>query len=156
MNPGLFWTVRLVCQELLLWLQKFLISAVFLVVGFSWIQLDEWLLITSILEGLWFTNKQHAICFFFKGYINDLLSMRVWVPMSRLTFGAYLLHPLVIMFFFNAQGNAYHYAENLVVRLVYMSVYGKQRCNVLSNSIHHSNEELNTKSELLCNLLFIG
>lgn len=49
------------------------------------------------------------------GYINDLLSMRVWVPMSRLTFGAYLLHPLVIMFFFNAQGNAYHYAENLVV-----------------------------------------
>ena len=52
-----------------------------------------------------------------KGLVNKFLSWRVWIPLSRLTFGAYLLHPLVIFYFFWSHDNAYHYQDNLMVSM---------------------------------------
>lgn len=34
------------------------------------------------------------------GLLNRLLSWKVWLPLSRLTFGVYLIHPLVLYFQF--------------------------------------------------------
>jgi len=37
-------------------------------------------------------------CFVCTGFINSLLSWSAFVPLSRLTYTAYLLHPLVMSF----------------------------------------------------------
>uniref|UniRef100_A0A7M5UY80 Nose resistant-to-fluoxetine protein N-terminal domain-containing protein n=1 Tax=Clytia hemisphaerica TaxID=252671 RepID=A0A7M5UY80_9CNID len=50
----------------------------------------------------------------FAGVINSFLSWRFWIPLSRLTFGAYLLHPLVIFYFFLVQENPFHYQDNIM------------------------------------------
>ena len=34
--------------------------------------------------------------------INDFLSMKIWVPLSRLTYGVSLVHPIIIDFIFNS------------------------------------------------------
>jgi peptidoglycan/LPS O-acetylase OafA/YrhL len=36
------------------------------------------------------------------GILNQLLSARVWVPLSRLTYACYLLHPFVLEVFFSS------------------------------------------------------
>lgn len=35
----------------------------------------------------------------FGGWVNDILSWRAWLPLSRVTYSAYLLHPIVIYIF---------------------------------------------------------
>lgn len=49
------------------------------------------------------------------GLIDNFLSWRFWIPLSRLTFGAYLLHSLVIMYYYVCQENPYHYQDNIMV-----------------------------------------
>ncbi|XP_066923938.1 nose resistant to fluoxetine protein 6-like isoform X3 [Clytia hemisphaerica] len=49
----------------------------------------------------------------FAGFINTFLSWKCWIPLSRLTFGAYLLHPLVIFYFFLVQENSFHFQNNI-------------------------------------------
>lgn len=36
------------------------------------------------------------------GLVNSILSCRFWIPLSRLTYGAYLLHPVVLYAFFRS------------------------------------------------------
>lgn len=47
------------------------------------------------------------------GLINSFLSWSVWIPLSRLTFGAYLLNPLVLYFDAYNHERSYHYQDNL-------------------------------------------
>jgi len=56
----------------------------------------------------------------FAGVINSFLSWKFWIPLSRLTFGAYLLHPMVIFYFFLVQENPFHYQDNIMA-FVYIS-----------------------------------
>ncbi|XP_030850769.1 nose resistant to fluoxetine protein 6 [Strongylocentrotus purpuratus] len=44
------------------------------------------------------------------GWINDFLSWELWIPMSRLTYSAYLLHPIIIMVYDFNHGNNYFYS----------------------------------------------
>ncbi|XP_041462659.1 nose resistant to fluoxetine protein 6-like isoform X1 [Lytechinus variegatus] len=43
------------------------------------------------------------------GWINDFLSWELWIPMSRLTYSAYLLHPIIISIYnFNFSNNYFY------------------------------------------------
>ena len=46
------------------------------------------------------------------GVINVFLSMKFWIPLSRLTFSAYLIHPVVLtVIFFSSSRQPFHYTD---------------------------------------------
>lgn len=45
------------------------------------------------------------------GAINRFLSMKLWVPLSRLTFCAYLVHPIVVVAVYGADVTPIHYTD---------------------------------------------
>ncbi|XP_066920656.1 nose resistant to fluoxetine protein 6-like [Clytia hemisphaerica] len=49
------------------------------------------------------------------GVINGFLSWKAWIPLSRLTLGAYLLHDNVIGYVLSQQHNLYHYKDSVWV-----------------------------------------
>ena len=51
------------------------------------------------------------------GWVNTFLSMKIWTPLSRLTFNAYLVHPVVVIVVFGSARKAVHYMD------VNMAVY---------------------------------
>ena len=63
----------------------------------------------------------NAFCFLsFSGWINDFLSWDVWIPLSRITYSAYLLHPFVIFGFYFNHGLTYFYSLQIVVSSNYI------------------------------------
>lgn len=53
--------------------------------------------------------------FFQLGLIYDFLSLRIWTVPSRLTFVAYLIHPIIISAFVNSRENLIIMDSSLVV-----------------------------------------
>lgn len=51
------------------------------------------------------------------GLINTFLSMKIWTPLSRMTFNAYLVHPIVIFVIYNQLQTSIHLTD------ITMSVY---------------------------------
>ena len=47
---------------------------------------------------------------FHSGLVNRFLSWKVWIPLGRLTFGAYLVHPILIYASVSDSKNMYHYS----------------------------------------------
>ena len=45
------------------------------------------------------------------GVINTFLSMKFWIPLSRLTFTAYLVHPIVLSVVFGSAREPVHYTD---------------------------------------------
>ena len=45
------------------------------------------------------------------GVINTFLSMKFWIPLSRLTFTAYLMHPIVLSVVFGSAREPVHYTD---------------------------------------------
>ena len=45
------------------------------------------------------------------GVINTFLSMKFWIPLSRLTFTAYLVHPIVLSVVFSSAREPVHYTD---------------------------------------------
>uniref|UniRef100_A0A7M5UX50 Nose resistant-to-fluoxetine protein N-terminal domain-containing protein n=2 Tax=Clytia hemisphaerica TaxID=252671 RepID=A0A7M5UX50_9CNID len=64
----------------------------------------------------------------FGGYINSFLSWGAWVPISRLTFAAYLVHPLVIFFFYGISERPYHYQDNMIVYNMFSNIFWAYGC----------------------------
>lgn len=60
----------------------------------------------------WVVYACHNNC---GGLVNKFLSWRFWIPLSRLTFGAYLLHPLVLVYFYTVHQKSFLYQDNLMV-----------------------------------------
>jgi len=60
--------------------------------------------------GLWSIIKNLLL-----GFINLFLSWKAWIPLSRLTYGVYLLHIFVIEFFYLTREKSLHYQDNLFV-----------------------------------------
>ncbi|CAD5125022.1 DgyrCDS13260 [Dimorphilus gyrociliatus] len=50
-----------------------------------------------------------------KGIVHDLLSLRMWIVPSRLTFVAYLVHPIIISAFVNSRENLIIMDSSLVI-----------------------------------------
>nr|XP_054763748.1 nose resistant to fluoxetine protein 6-like [Lytechinus pictus] len=53
----------------------------------------------------------------YAGIINDFLSWSFWVPLSRLTYAAYLFHPVVMYTYSYAQAVPFHWS---MITLIYM------------------------------------
>ena len=50
------------------------------------------------------------------GIINLFLSMKFWIPLSRISYNAYLLHPLILTVIFASERKTIHYQDyNLVI-----------------------------------------
>jgi len=50
------------------------------------------------------------------GFVNDMLTWRVWTPLSRLSFAAYLIHIDVLSWYYMSQEDTIVYSEmNLVI-----------------------------------------
>ncbi|VDN01946.1 unnamed protein product, partial [Thelazia callipaeda] len=43
------------------------------------------------------------------GTVNDLLSWRAWIPLSRITFSAYLIHPILLQIYYLSRPHAFHF-----------------------------------------------
>eukprot|EP00057_Strongylocentrotus_purpuratus_P034139 XP_794070.3 PREDICTED: nose resistant to fluoxetine protein 6 [Strongylocentrotus purpuratus] len=49
------------------------------------------------------------------GWINDFLSWELWIPMSRLTYSAYLLHPIIITIYISNFATNYFFSIYMLV-----------------------------------------
>lgn len=54
------------------------------------------------------------------GYANSILSAKLWIPLSRLTYGAYLLHPVLLTTMYLNLDTAVYYTDTTMVRFVHM------------------------------------
>jgi peptidoglycan/LPS O-acetylase OafA/YrhL len=55
----------------------------------------------------------------FLPYMNEFLSLKIWVPLARLTYGAYLMHPVIIKLLAGSMDDYYHFgASDVFYRLV--------------------------------------
>uniref|UniRef100_A0A915Q4I6 Nose resistant-to-fluoxetine protein N-terminal domain-containing protein n=1 Tax=Setaria digitata TaxID=48799 RepID=A0A915Q4I6_9BILA len=43
------------------------------------------------------------------GAINDILGWRAWIPLSRITFCAYLIHPILLQIYYLSRPHAFHF-----------------------------------------------
>ena len=60
---------------------------------------------------------------FLTGMISSFLSWKAWIPLSRLTYGVYLLHILVLTFYYSILENPLHYQDNTFVSVIVVIPY---------------------------------
>lgn len=53
----------------------------------------------------------------FGGIVHNFLSSKIFIPLSRLTYGAYLIHPIVMATFYGSREHAYDFSHYLMVWL---------------------------------------
>lgn len=51
------------------------------------------------------------------GWVNTLLSWQLFVPLSRLTFMAYLIHPMIMMWFYGTQESLIYFSYTNIVSI---------------------------------------
>ena len=61
--------------------------------------------------------------FIFSGAVNSLLSWRAFIPLSRLTYSAYLIHPIVIQVFYSSFETPLHFSDIVVVSIAFHVMY---------------------------------
>ena len=49
--------------------------------------------------------------FYFVGLVDKILSAHFWIPLSRLTYCAYLVHPIVLLTYLVSQQTNYDYSD---------------------------------------------
>lgn len=54
------------------------------------------------------------------GFIDAFLALKVWIPFSRLTFCAYLVHPILIAIFYGTRRQTFDYSFYLMVSTCWM------------------------------------
>jgi len=52
-----------------------------------------------------------ACMYGYAGFINSFLSLRLWIPLARLTYMTYLVHILVIQFIYATNDNTFNYSN---------------------------------------------
>ena len=50
------------------------------------------------------------------GYVNTFLSWRAWLPLSRLTYGGYLLHMMVMYYLMTVREVPFHYQDSVAIQ----------------------------------------
>jgi len=71
------------------------------------------------------TDNYFSLFFLFEGLVNKILSAGFWIPLSRLTYCAYLVHPIVIIVLLGSfeTAQAYsdvHFVSNICLSLTVM------------------------------------
>jgi peptidoglycan/LPS O-acetylase OafA/YrhL len=51
------------------------------------------------------------------GIINKILSWSAWIPLSRLTYSAYLVHTMIIIYYFATKNHLFHLED---LGMIYM------------------------------------
>lgn len=51
------------------------------------------------------------------GPVNKFLSWRVWAPLGRLTYCAYIVHPAVLLYFYFNMETAFHYSDMAIIQM---------------------------------------
>ena len=51
------------------------------------------------------------------GLVDTILSWKAFIPLSRLTYSAYLVHPIVIYVYYGSLERPFHYSDISVVSL---------------------------------------
>ena len=47
--------------------------------------------------------------------VNDVLSWRAWAPLGKLTYGAYLAHPLLMFWYWKSMKTGFHMSSYFMV-----------------------------------------
>ena len=67
------------------------------------------------------------------GPINQFLSMKIWIPLSRLSYNAYLLHPFILMVVFGSERKPLYYQDyNLAIYFIGVAVLSYGAAAVVS------------------------
>ena len=53
--------------------------------------------------------------FYFVGLVDKILSAHFWIPLSRLTYCAYLVHPIVLLTYLGSLETNHNYSDVLIV-----------------------------------------
>lgn len=56
------------------------------------------------------------------GLVSAFLSLKVWAPLSRLTYCAYLVHPIIIAIFYGSRHQNFDYSFYLIVSAIIWSL----------------------------------
>lgn len=84
------------------------------------------------------------MCVLCAGFVNRFLSMRVWVPLSNISFACYLVHPLLILLYNSKQETLIHYTD-----LNFVSVHDAISANQESiTQIINQNKGFNTAQKI--------
>uniref|UniRef100_A0A7M5UX06 Nose resistant-to-fluoxetine protein N-terminal domain-containing protein n=2 Tax=Clytia hemisphaerica TaxID=252671 RepID=A0A7M5UX06_9CNID len=55
------------------------------------------------------------------GWVNSFLSWSLWIPIGRLTYGAYLLHPIILNYYYKTMEKPWHFQDDTAI-FAYLSV----------------------------------
>lgn len=55
------------------------------------------------------------------GWVNTFLSWNAWIPIGRLTYGAYLLHPIILNYYYKTMEHQWHFQDDTTI-FRYLSV----------------------------------
>lgn len=58
----------------------------------------------------------------FVGFVDRLLSLRVWIPLSNISFACYLIHPMLIILYNGKQETPIHYTDLNFVSASYLFI----------------------------------
>ena len=56
-----------------------------------------------------------TVVFYFVGLVDKILSAHFWIPLSRLTYCAYLVHPIVLLTYLGSLETNHDYSDVLIV-----------------------------------------
>ena len=57
------------------------------------------------------------------GLVSWFLSLKVWVPFSRLTYCAYLVHPIIIAIFYGSRHQTFDFSLYLIVSITLLTYF---------------------------------
>ena len=62
---------------------------------------------------------------FVVGWINELLSWKAFIPLGRLTYMAYLVHPIVMLHYYMSRQELVYFTNYEVVSVFHCRIYPK-------------------------------
>ena len=92
-------------------------------------------------------DRKYLQTIFFVGLINSFLSWKAFIPLSRLTYGTYLIHWYVMQFYFQSLQVPYHATEVTVVSNFIV--------NLLADEITCSHNQTYTENTSHVRIIFI-
>eukprot|EP00795_Rhopilema_esculentum_P001737 gene1737-16222_t len=80
------------------------------------------------------------------GLVNSILSWRAFIPLSRLTFGAYLLHPLVMIIFYQTKQSPRAYTDmDMAFQFVAITAFSYASAFILALGVEYPTLNLEKK-----------
>ena len=72
-------------------------------------------LLSKLIDSKINTTHLSLLSFYFVGLVDKILSAHFWIPLSRLTYCAYLVHPIAILTFVQSFETVHAYSDVHIV-----------------------------------------